>query len=163
MMIKKMLITSFSLLFIASFGCGENPTSNHTTASTPASTSPNQQGGGIVAGSMEATLDIKDINKTIKFNFNIKNQTEHVVTYHFNTSQTFDYIIKNSEGNVVKQYSKGRMFAQHTSSVNVKQGDTLNYSDTIEGLAKGTYTITIWLTAHDANPQPKVTKTFEVH
>lgn len=116
---------------------------------------------GIVAGEMKPSLSIQQLNGGIDFTFSIKNQTEHIVTYSFNTSQTYEYLIKNANGEIVKQYSKGRMFAMHTSSVQVKQGESLTYHDQVEDLPKGSYTMTIWLTANEGHP--KVSQSFEIH
>lgn len=151
---KKILV--LSLILILSSGCGQDKTIKPVDAT---SASPSGQ-KAIVAGNMEPSLSIQQQNNGIVFTFTVKNQTEHVMTYNFNTSQTYDYIIKDAKGNIVKQYSKGRMFAQHTSTVHIKQGEALTYHDSVKNLPLGSYTMTIWLTANEGNP--KVSQNFEL-
>lgn len=152
-----MTLTFVSLLTLLTSGCGsgeagraqENPSGNSGNG-----------GGGIVAGSVEPSLNIKTVNSTVQFEFELMNQTERIVTYHFNTSQRFDYVIKTPEGETVKKFSEGMAFTQVLGTVKLKQAERVTFNTEVADLKPGKYTVTFWLTANEE--QPKVTKTFEV-
>ena len=42
----------------------------------------------------------------------IFNYTEEDTVFHFNTSQRYDFVIEDEEGNEIWRWSEGRMFAQ---------------------------------------------------
>ena len=48
----------------------------------------------------------------ITMTLKIFNYTEEDTAFHFNTSQRYDFIIEDEEGNQVWRWSEGRMFAQ---------------------------------------------------
>lgn len=117
-------------------------------------------GGGFAAGSIQTWITDKQQGNTMHFTFHLKNQTEHVKTFHFMTGQRFDYIIKNAKGEKIKQYSHNRMFTQMVGQQKLKQAEELTYDEKVSGLSPGKYTITFWLAAK--NEQPKATKSFQV-
>jgi len=51
------------------------------------------------------------VNEPIKMTLKIFNYNEENVVFHFNTSQRYDFIIEDEEGNEVWRWSKDRMFA----------------------------------------------------
>ena len=51
------------------------------------------------------------IGESIKMTLKIFNYTQEDIVFHFNTSQRYDFIIENEEGNEVWRWSKDRMFA----------------------------------------------------
>lgn len=51
------------------------------------------------------------VGEPTKMTFEIFNYTEEDVTFHFNTSQRYDFIIEDEEGNEVWRWSEDRMFA----------------------------------------------------
>ncbi|WP_085521141.1 BsuPI-related putative proteinase inhibitor [Tuberibacillus sp. Marseille-P3662] len=157
----------FSLVCIMSVfilpACGDASMDNPSSKTNP-SDNPSQpaQSGGIVAGRVEPSLSYKQSGDGAKVTFSLKNQTEHIVTYHFNTSQRFDYIIKSQDGQIVKQYSKDRMFNQVLGTEKLKQGETMTYHTTIDDLSSGTYTLKFWLVSNES-PQPEKSITLQVH
>ena len=52
------------------------------------------------------------VGEPIKLTVKIFNCNEEDVIFHFNTSQRYDFIIEDEEGNEVWRWSEGRMFAQ---------------------------------------------------
>jgi len=52
------------------------------------------------------------VGETIMVTLKIFNYTGEDIVFHFNTSQRYDFIIKDEEGNEVWRWSNGRMFAQ---------------------------------------------------
>ncbi|MBU4349638.1 hypothetical protein KJ599_04890 [bacterium] len=51
------------------------------------------------------------INEPVKMTLKIFNYTEEDIVFHFNTSQRYDFIIEDEEGNEIWRWSKDRMFA----------------------------------------------------
>jgi len=52
------------------------------------------------------------VGEPIKMTLKIFNYNEENVVFHFNTSQRYDFMIENEEGNEIWRWSDGRMFAQ---------------------------------------------------
>jgi hypothetical protein len=52
------------------------------------------------------------IGEPIKMILKVFNYTEEDVTFYFNTSQRYDFIIEDEAGNEIWRWSEGRMFAQ---------------------------------------------------
>jgi len=51
------------------------------------------------------------VGESIMMTLKIFNYTEEDIAFHFNTSQRYDFIIEDEEGNEVWRWSKDRMFA----------------------------------------------------
>ena len=52
------------------------------------------------------------VGELITMTLNVFNYTEEEITFHFNTSQRYDFIIEDEKGNEIWRWSEGRMFAQ---------------------------------------------------
>jgi hypothetical protein len=50
------------------------------------------------------------------------------VVLHFPTSQSYDFTVRNPEGGLVWQWSRGRMFAQMLAQKALKSGDAYTVS-----------------------------------
>ncbi|MGA4720844.1 BsuPI-related putative proteinase inhibitor [Fictibacillus nanhaiensis] len=103
---------------------------------------------GIVAGSIESTINVKEQQneKGILFRYELKNQTEKEKVFQFSSSQKFDYVIKDKNGKIVYQYSKNHMFMQVLSSLKLKQADVFKQDILVNNLEPGAYTLEVWLT-----------------
>jgi len=51
------------------------------------------------------------VGESIKMTLKVFNYTEEDIIFHFNTSQRYDFIIEDVEGNEIWRWSKDRMFA----------------------------------------------------
>ncbi|MCW3993776.1 MAG: BsuPI-related putative proteinase inhibitor [Candidatus Bathyarchaeota archaeon] len=51
------------------------------------------------------------VDEPIKTTLKVFNYTQEDVVFHFNTSQRYDFIIEDEEGNEIWRWSKDRMFA----------------------------------------------------
>jgi hypothetical protein len=152
-------IFKLSLLFlftIITIGCANANLHEHAPKKKAIETT----GSGIVAGDVVPQLSVELKEKNIVLHYEIKNQTEHPVTYTFPTSQLFDYTITSKDGDVVRKYSDGLMFSQIVSTITMKQGESLTYNPVVSDLPKGTYLVTIWLTAKE--DQFKTTTSFTI-
>ncbi len=110
---------------------GDNPDSNGS--------------GGIVAGVMEPNLE--EIAPFI-YQYEVKNQTEKIVTLNFSSSQRFDYAVKSKEGKDVYLFSSVAMFLQVVGEEEVKQGESLIYMIDLSdlSLSPGEYILSAWMT-----------------
>jgi hypothetical protein len=124
---------------------------------------PEEGQNGIAAGKIESSLMVKEAQneKGILFRYELKNQTEREKTFHFPTSQKFDYVIKDKNGKAVYQYSKNHMFMQVLSSLRLKQGDTYKQDILIKDLEPGTYELEVWLTAKGETEDYRQKNTFK--
>ncbi|MDY0395511.1 BsuPI-related putative proteinase inhibitor [Virgibacillus halophilus] len=113
-----------------------------------------------MTGKIQTRVSSKQDDGTVHFVFHLKNESGKEKTFHFNTGQRFDFIIKDSQGKKIKQYSKGRIFTQALGEEKVKKGEELTYKAKIADLPKGKYTVTFWLTAQKEDL--KASRTFEV-
>lgn len=147
-----MFLLSFSLLG----GCSGSQSDDGSSGNN----GKNKGNGGIAAGGIQTWVEYEQNGDTIVFKFHLKNQTENVKTFHFNTGQRFDFIIKNEQEEKVVQYSEGKLFTQAVGTEKMKQAEELDYKTKVTGLAEGKYTVTFWLTAKEE--QPKASLTFQV-
>lgn len=116
---------------------------------------------GNMTGNMETSIDYNQKDSTLYFQFHLKNQTDQAKTYHFNTGQRFDYVIKNEQGEKVKRFSEGMMFTQALGEETLQQGETKTYKAKVDDLGPGEYTIEFWIT--DKEDQSKARATFTVN
>lgn len=146
-----LVFLSFSLLG----GCGQSQSADH-----PKGHGQNHGNGGFAAGEIQTWITYKQQDSKLHFTFHLKNQTEQVKTFHFNTGQRYDFVIKNDQGKKILQYSDDKMFTQMVGQETLKQAEELTYDAEVSDLEKGHYTITFWLTAK--NEQPRASKSFQV-
>ncbi len=84
---------------------------------------------------------------TLKATLVLKNNTSslHVLTY--DTSQKFDFVIRDARGQEVKRWSANRMFAQIVTTVAIKGGEELHFTADLplgepgSPLPEGSYTL----------------------
>lgn len=153
MIVQKSFALCFILLLIG--GCSSPQSSDNKENDD------HEGSKGNVENTIETSIDYSQKGDTIYFQFHLKNQSEKAKTYHFNTGQRFDYVIKNDDGEKVKQFSKGAMFTQVLGEETLKQGAIKTYKAKVADLTPGKYSIEIWLTAKEA--QPKARATFTVN
>ncbi len=91
------------------------------------------------------------VGEPIKMTLKIFNYTEEDIAFHFDTSQRYDFIIEDEEGNEVWRWSEGRMFAQMLGEENLGPNNpevtyTTEYKDK---LSPGYYKVTGIFVAQD--------------
>ncbi|WP_159461969.1 BsuPI-related putative proteinase inhibitor [Salirhabdus sp. Marseille-P4669] len=104
---------------------------------------------------------VPTIDYTVKGNntvlhFKVKNQMDNMFTFHFDSSQRYEYIVKDDDGNVVSQYSKSKKFTSLAGEEPVKPGGSLDYEVTINDLPKGKYHVMFVLTAKEMQPKTSI-------
>ncbi|WHY67055.1 BsuPI-related putative proteinase inhibitor [Neobacillus sp. SuZ13] len=161
------------LLFITSCSQQEglDPKSNNSnqpmssqeeSASTTNTQSIENQPGTVTKGKLvESSLTYSVKSDGIEFHFKVKNSLDHPQTLHFKTLQRYDYILKSSNGTVVKQLSKEQPNPKLPSEEFLKPKGELNYTGTIKNLSKGAYSITFILLAKEE--PAKVSLKFTIH
>ena len=83
-----------------------------------------------------------------KFRFQITNPTDKDITFHFTSSQRFDYAVKTEDGEQVFLFSSVALFLAVLGEETLKPGEELHYDiDLAElNLEKGKYILEAWLT-----------------
>lgn len=106
------------------------------------------EGGGIVAGEMEASLNEKN---PFVFEYRVKNQTEEEIKLEFSSSQRFDYSVENKDGEEIFLFSSVASFLQVMGEENVRQAETLTYEIDLHdlNLEKGEYVLSAWMTPQE--------------
>jgi len=92
-----------------------------------------------------------------RFVYELKNETKKVAKWS-RSGQKYDYIIRDSKGDKVYQYSKGMFFTMAIEKEVLKPNDALKYEGSMPELKPGNYSIEIWLTANDGESHPATTK-----
>lgn len=155
---KIVKVLSTAVIAIALAGCG---TAANTTENEDANTGSENENNGIVAGSIVPALT-KEVNGNHQYIFQLKNDKTEDVTLSMNSSMFFDYQLIDSEGTVVYQDSKNKMYTQMLQEKTLKPGEILEMEiDATEGLSKlpaGTYTLNAWSTANEAEDWKASTK-----
>lgn len=106
-----------------------------------------KQGGyGIVAGTLEPSLNVTKVNNRYELEFRIKNQTEEPQTLYFTSGQKFDFVIKQDE-KLIYRYSRDMNFTMAIEEKTLKQGEEVFYREVLPPLSKGIYSISIWSSA----------------
>jgi len=106
------------------------------------------EGGGIVAGEMEASLTEKN---PFVFEYRVKNQTEEEIKLEFPSSQRFDYSVATKGGEEIFLFSSVASFLQVIGEENIKQAETLTYEIDLHdlNLEKGDYILSAWMTPQE--------------
>ena len=91
------------------------------------------------------------VDGPIKMTLKVFNYTQEDITFHFNTSQRYDFIVEDEEGNEVWSWSKDRMFAMVLGGENLGPNNpevtyTAEYKDR---LSPGYYKVTGFFVAQD--------------
>jgi hypothetical protein len=179
-MIKKL---SFLLIAISLFsGCSTNteqadephssaantneekePNKEATTVTGSASKTPPKNDKGDIknkpdiskdsAEKMTPSISYKQDGETIYFTFKVKNNLDQMFTYHFDTSQQFDYSIKDMDGKIVRNYSEDEKSTKLPGISQVKPGGAITFEVPVEDLAPGSYIINFVLTAKEIQPK----------
>ncbi|MGG1557860.1 MULTISPECIES: BsuPI-related putative proteinase inhibitor [Geobacillus] len=153
-------VAAASALFMYNSG-NERPQAKDDLLGPAPSGKPAPAGGkGIIAGTLEPSLTYEKQNGAYVFTFTVKNQTERVQTVTFTSSKKYDYVLYR-DGQKMKQFSEGKMFAQIYEERPLKQGEELSFQETFRDLEPGTYTLEWWLA--DPNwPNARAKATFTV-
>lgn len=141
------------ILVLSLIGCGQSTEVNQELTN-PLEVEDDIQGevneevpNSIVAGKIEVKLIEKGFGI---YNFILKNQTQNVVNLEFNTSQRYDFEIKNKSGEQVHLFSSTATFLQALGTEEMIQGEELSYEININnlGLENGEYTMEVWSVAN---------------
>jgi hypothetical protein len=138
-------------------------TSERKTTGEGDRTPPIQNRPGITAKQepFKPNLSISNNNEKVDFTFTLKNQMGHLFTFHFNTMQKYEFIIRDGNGKIIKQLSKEKTILKLPSSEPLKPDASLIFKESVGPLPKGTYYATFVLLAKEL--QPKVSVKFEVN
>jgi hypothetical protein len=110
-------------------------------------TPPKKDSEDVGSGEIVPSVTYTENNGVVEFAFEIKNNADYLVNYYFDTSQRYDYQIRNSDGEIVQSFSKGKTFSKLSGSEPIKPGGFLIYKVSINNLPKGNYTANFVLVA----------------
>jgi ABC-type molybdate transport system substrate-binding protein len=107
----------------------------------------NFEGNKVAKGQGDVMSSLVDIGNG-KFRYQITNQTDEDVTFHFTSSQRFDYAVKTEDGEQVFLFSSVALFMAVLGEETLKPEEELNYDiDLAElDLEKGKYILEVWFT-----------------
>ena len=91
------------------------------------------------------------VGEPIKMTFKIFNYKEENIVFYFNTSQRYDFIIEDEEGNEIWRWSEGRMFAQMLGkeSLGPHNPEVIYTAEYKDRLNPGYYKVTGFFVAQD--------------
>lgn len=125
------ILSTCLLLFAA--GCGQMPVSDSDDPTTGSG-----EGEEKEYASLETELDIvQSEDGTVSFDLIVKNNGEQDVKLDFSSSQTFELTVRDSEGKDIYKYSIDKMFLQALTSVEIKAGEKLAWSEELDFAAQG--------------------------
>jgi hypothetical protein len=99
-------------------------------------------------------------NGSIKINYTAKNISSQTLDFLFQSGMKVDYILYDSEGNEIDQYSKNALSTMALEEVALKTKETISQEFMIENLPNGTYSIEVFLNEPEQNA--KAVLPFEV-
>jgi len=146
---RKWIFVLFSaLIAVVLAGCGT------AKKDTQVDSTGSDNGNEIVAGSIVPSISEGMPENKYHYVFSLKNDTTEDVILNMNSSQYYDFHLKDNKGTVVYTYSDDKMFTQALEQRKIKPGDSLLMDlDLTEGLSTlepGTYTLEAWSTASEA-------------
>ena len=91
------------------------------------------------------------VGEPIKMTFKIFNYKEENIVFYFNTSQRYDFIIEDEEGNEIWRWSEGRMFAQMLGeeTLGLTNSEIIYIAEYTDKLSPGYYKVTGFFVAQD--------------
>ena len=91
------------------------------------------------------------VGEPIKVTVKIFNYTEEDIIFHFSTSQRYDFIIEDEEGNEIWRWSEGRMFAQMLGEdvIGSHNPEVIYIAEYKDRISPGYYKVTGFFVAQD--------------
>ncbi|ASN07228.1 BsuPI-related putative proteinase inhibitor [Virgibacillus necropolis] len=112
--------------------------------------------GGIVAGELEATLQVERDHAIFK----IKNQTEQVKELILTGKTSYEYVITNEDGETIFQKAQSKAQYEQKHPITLKQAEEVEFKLQIpKKLQQGTYSLTAIL---HTEPVLKAKTTFTI-
>lgn len=128
----------------------ENTNKNEQNSEVPASS------GGIVAGELEATLQVEGKQAIFK----IKNQTEQVKELILAGKTSYEYVITNKKGETVFRKAQSKPQYEQKHPITLKQAEEVEFELAIpDTLKEGSYSLTAVL---HTEPVLKAKTTFTI-
>ena len=88
-------------------------------------------GSGLVRVDPNLTLDAQKIDDGVKLVFTVKNPTEGYLSFRFNTSQTFDLVVREKDtGFEIWRWSKGNFFSRVLRNIALLPQDEWKFEET---------------------------------
>ncbi|AIF45322.1 BsuPI-related putative proteinase inhibitor [Virgibacillus sp. SK37] len=133
-------LSLFLILLLVFAGCGQQADENERNDDKDHQHADEAiRSGGIVAGELETTLEVKESQAILK----IKNQTEQVKELIFSEETAYEYFILDEKGKTVFQKSEKDIPYDQEHPLILKQAEEADFKLAIPNdLEQGTHTIT---------------------
>lgn len=109
-----------------------------------------------VSLSFKVTDDGQVENQHKKIIYTIKNTGKQTLNLEFGTSQKYEYVITDKNGNEVYRYSKHNAFMQVLQELKLGPGEEKQFDIILPELEKGRYTFEIFLVAKGFSHEKKM-------
>lgn len=137
-------ILSTAILLSTLIGCGTADTSKGQGNNIDV----DQTNGGIVAGELKVSMTKSD---SYKYNLSLQNDKGQDEKLTFNSTQDYEYQIKDKDGTVLYTYSMDKMFALAVEEETLIPGEKLEFvidiSEALPLLNAGDFSLEAWVTA----------------
>ncbi|WP_223701092.1 BsuPI-related putative proteinase inhibitor [Sutcliffiella deserti] len=111
--------------------------------------------------SLEATLTYSETGPdSVMLHFIVENTGNSAEKVTFRSGQRYDYVLYR-DGELVEQFSEGKMFIMIYEEIMVAAGDELSFDIPLKELSPGSYKVTVWL-QDSAWPGAQATIRFEI-
>ncbi|GGF15625.1 hypothetical protein GCM10010954_12850 [Halobacillus andaensis] len=166
--LKKWIPIVAGCLVVFLVGCSnddanEEEKNNSEEESSESSEEPEPE--NIVSLIEQLTFDsnVESTEEGLDFNFHITNEADEPIILGFNSSQKYEIVLENADGEEVYKYSNEQAFSQQLTTEELDPGDKLEANETLEEeLPAGEYDATMSFLVTSINDQPLETKPFEI-
>lgn len=109
-----------------------------------------EEGAGATNDDLAASLQADVGDDSVRLTFHVTNTSDETLEFRFPTSQRYDFVVENSAGERVWQWSEDMAFAQVITEARLGPGETWDFEASWPaGVGAGTYRATGWITTRD--------------
>ncbi|MCA1029659.1 hypothetical protein LCL95_01275 [Bacillus timonensis] len=118
---------------------------------------------GIWQGAVESSIVEEEKNDgTVTFHYEVKNQTEQVITFHFKENKIFVYELYDEKGQFISRHESGAGDSNEKEIEHkIVQGEALSTTMNF-ALEKGKYTLNVWISPTNDENDYRQSISFEV-
>jgi intracellular proteinase inhibitor BsuPI len=99
---------------------------------------------------LQPHFDVHVVNHAVQFALNVTNVGPKHVELNFPSGQAYDFVVLDSIGREIWQWSSGRMFTQTVQNKQLASGESLNVAEKWTPLAHGAHYVAV-ATLHSSN------------
>ncbi|WP_186579853.1 BsuPI-related putative proteinase inhibitor [Aquibacillus kalidii] len=123
-----------------------------TKNSTPPRNNDGGNRGTNLTTNFEPCISFEQNGDIANFVFQVKNSSDFMFTFHFDSGKQFQYQIRDENGKVIRE-SDSTSSSKLPSEYPLKPGGAISHKISIKGLNPGSYTVTFVLNAKEIQPK----------